>query len=98
MAGAGDPAELPVGDERLGEREDTLVQGDIDLLATSAVVAFPEGGERAVDREEARDLVTEADPGTHRGSVRVSGERTQTTHGLGDTAETSVGGAWPALA
>src|SRR5699024_5052822 len=92
-----DPTEFPIGDERLTERENTLVQSHVDLLTTSAVLAFPQSSKCAVDREKTRDLVTETDPGTYRGSIRIPGKCTQTTHGLGDTAKTSIGGAWPAL-
>src|SRR5699024_918617 len=83
-----DPTEFPIGDERLTERENTLVQSHVDLLTTSAVLAFPQSSKCAVDREKTRDLVTETDPGAYRGSIRIPGKCTQTTHGLGDTAKT----------
>src|SRR5699024_6673848 len=95
--GTSDPTEFPIGDERLAERENTLVQSHVDLLTTSAVLTFPQSSKCAVDREKTRDLVTETDPGAYRGSIRIPGKCTQTTHGLGDTAKTSIGGAWPAL-
>src|SRR5699024_9465256 len=95
--GTSDPTEFPIGDERLAERENTLVQSHVDLLTTSAVLTFPQSSKCAVDREKTRDLVTETDAGAYRGSIRIPGKCTQTTHGLGDTAKTSIGGAWPAL-
>ncbi len=96
--GAGHARDLVVGDRRLHERHDRLVDRDINFLAAAAAGSFVERGQRTDDCEETREGVADRHSRARRRPVGIAGGVPDPAHRLTDRAETGFGRARTGLA